>query len=567
MSIFAWQSLTGVVPRIPYPTVNRRSFHQQVTRDLIHLSASGFLRALDKSSFVAFDEHPSTFRMHGDLVDAGHHRWLIRWHTDSLTIPHDIRPAVDLLFVIDIDTRLFWLDWIRFVIDHSLTSQDRIAVVILAPEPIVYQEWVHIREWNEQSRNSWLDDLAEVSDHQFGLVSVPDLQRVIQDLWRQVHYVPNDDEDAMIEDTNFGRICHGMGYSRCFRSEWIHAMNAFPMRWTFLSQEQVPVVMDVQSHSYVIRNRLQAMEAYQESCRDWVVRRENMELCPIDPVTIVEVNSDYRVSLLSDRVHVHAWETHQPSVLYMTVESENPPLRWTVNDEQVFLSVSTQPKLKTLVSSLKLYKVIMMWLALEPMIGMDDTWLTREDIHASCEIVQRSSNVDSLLVSMHDRVAPEPIARKLEWMKYASEVQPNCPSLALWETWVQKLLLFEFLDIKDWWKRFDDRYAEHQEDMKCEQLIQQLTQQGREIPNELLCPITRALLKSPVVASDGFSYEEKAIQEWLGQGNDRSPMTNQPLSSLSVYPNHSIRHAIERFYEDINREITLNSQSSNLQRP
>lgn len=562
MSIFAWQSIIGVLPRIPYPSVHRHAFHQQVARDLMHVSTSGFLRAFDKSSFVALDEQPSEFRMHGDLINVGDHRWLIRWCTDSFTIPHDIRPAVDLLFLIDIDTRLFWLDWIRFVMDHALTPHDRIAVVILAPEPIVYQEWVHIRDWNEELRNGWLDDLSEVSDHQFGTVSVPRLQSVIQDLYQQVKYEPSQDIDSMIEDANFGRICHGMGYSRCFRSDWIHALQAVPLRWTFLSQEQVPVVMDVPSHTYVIRNRLQALEAYQETCRDWVVRRENIELCPIDAVTIVEVNSDYRVSLLSDRAFIQAWETHIPSMLYMTVESEKPPLRWTINDQEVTLSVSSQPQMKELVSCIKLYKVIMMWLALEPTIMMDHTWLTREDIYAACDIAHHSANAETLLASMHDMMAPEPVAKKMEWMKYASEVTRNLPNthtLTSWGTWITHVLTNEFQDMKNWWKRFGERYKEHQEDLKCEQLIAQLTQQGREIPHELLCPITRTLLKSPVVASDGFSYEEKAIQEWLKQGNDRSPMTNQPLTSLFVYPNHSIRHVIQRFYDEMNREIASNS--------
>ena len=43
--------------------------------------------------------------------------------------------------------------------------------------------------------------------------------------------------------------------------------------------------------------------------------------------------------------------------------------------------------------------------------------------------------------------------------------------------------------------------------------------------DELLCPITLEIFRDPVVASDGHTYERKAIEEWI-QKNGTSPITS-----------------------------------------
>ncbi|KFM60500.1 WD repeat, SAM and U-box domain-containing protein 1, partial [Stegodyphus mimosarum] len=47
------------------------------------------------------------------------------------------------------------------------------------------------------------------------------------------------------------------------------------------------------------------------------------------------------------------------------------------------------------------------------------------------------------------------------------------------------------------------------------------------ILSEFYCPITQEVMRNPVVAADGYSYEKCAIQEWLESGRDTSPMTNE----------------------------------------
>ena len=63
-------------------------------------------------------------------------------------------------------------------------------------------------------------------------------------------------------------------------------------------------------------------------------------------------------------------------------------------------------------------------------------------------------------------------------------------------------------------------------------------------PEAFLCPIGLEVMRRPFVAADGHSYEEGPIRAWL-RDHATSPMTNAPLPSTMVVPNHSLRAAIE----------------------
>ncbi|KAJ8255765.1 hypothetical protein COCON_G00196290 [Conger conger] len=66
-------------------------------------------------------------------------------------------------------------------------------------------------------------------------------------------------------------------------------------------------------------------------------------------------------------------------------------------------------------------------------------------------------------------------------------------------------------------------------------------------PDEFLCPITREVMKDPVIAADGYSYEREAIQSWINTKNRSSPMTNLPLQTTILTPNRTLKMAIERW--------------------
>ncbi|XP_077478331.1 WD repeat, SAM and U-box domain-containing protein 1 isoform X1 [Stigmatopora argus] len=67
------------------------------------------------------------------------------------------------------------------------------------------------------------------------------------------------------------------------------------------------------------------------------------------------------------------------------------------------------------------------------------------------------------------------------------------------------------------------------------------------VPDEFLCPITRELMREPVLAADGYSYEREAMATWINSKNRSSPMTNLPLMTTLLTPNHTLKMAIARW--------------------
>ena len=73
------------------------------------------------------------------------------------------------------------------------------------------------------------------------------------------------------------------------------------------------------------------------------------------------------------------------------------------------------------------------------------------------------------------------------------------------------------------------------------------TESGQKVPHAFLCPITREVMKNPVIAADGYSYERGAIKQWLEQ-RGTSPITNLPLHNFNLVTNHSLRSAIHELH-------------------
>jgi len=72
---------------------------------------------------------------------------------------------------------------------------------------------------------------------------------------------------------------------------------------------------------------------------------------------------------------------------------------------------------------------------------------------------------------------------------------------------------------------------------------------GGQAPDMLamcLCPITHEVMREPVIAADGMTYDREAIMKWFLMCDERgtgpvSPVTNQPLSTDYIVPNHTTR--------------------------
>jgi hypothetical protein len=62
-----------------------------------------------------------------------------------------------------------------------------------------------------------------------------------------------------------------------------------------------------------------------------------------------------------------------------------------------------------------------------------------------------------------------------------------------------------------------------------------------------MCPITQEVMKDPVIAADGHSYERAAIEKWFKtkRAPPTSPSTNLALPHTLLVPNHALKAAIE----------------------
>lgn len=69
------------------------------------------------------------------------------------------------------------------------------------------------------------------------------------------------------------------------------------------------------------------------------------------------------------------------------------------------------------------------------------------------------------------------------------------------------------------------------------------------IPFTFLDPITRRLLKDPVITVDGQCYENRTIEAWFAQGHRTSPLTMLPLYSTTLIPNSDLKQAINNFFK------------------
>ena len=71
----------------------------------------------------------------------------------------------------------------------------------------------------------------------------------------------------------------------------------------------------------------------------------------------------------------------------------------------------------------------------------------------------------------------------------------------------------------------------------------------RTVDEDMLCPISCELMKEPVVAADGNTYERVCIEQWFATGARTSPVTNAALTSTHLLPNHTVRRMIAAFLE------------------
>ncbi|CAI5504261.1 unnamed protein product [Closterium sp. Naga37s-1] len=65
----------------------------------------------------------------------------------------------------------------------------------------------------------------------------------------------------------------------------------------------------------------------------------------------------------------------------------------------------------------------------------------------------------------------------------------------------------------------------------------------KRIDSQFICPISKEIMKDPVVAADGFTYERQHITAWMGSSS-LSPATGQPLPHTCLTPNNVLKNLI-----------------------
>ncbi|KAK6163682.1 hypothetical protein DH2020_000546 [Rehmannia glutinosa] len=70
------------------------------------------------------------------------------------------------------------------------------------------------------------------------------------------------------------------------------------------------------------------------------------------------------------------------------------------------------------------------------------------------------------------------------------------------------------------------------------------------VPEEFKCPLSKELMRDPVIIATGQTYDRPFIQKWLKAGNRTCPQTQQVLSHTIVTPNHLIRDMITQWCDN-----------------
>ncbi|XP_050206724.1 U-box domain-containing protein 9 [Mercurialis annua] len=74
-------------------------------------------------------------------------------------------------------------------------------------------------------------------------------------------------------------------------------------------------------------------------------------------------------------------------------------------------------------------------------------------------------------------------------------------------------------------------------------------------PDEFKCPLSKELMKDPVILATGQTYDRPFIQKWLKAGNLTCPLTQQVLSHTLLTPNHLIREMISQWCKNRGLEL------------
>ncbi|KAL6606961.1 hypothetical protein ACP70R_042614 [Stipagrostis hirtigluma subsp. patula] len=65
------------------------------------------------------------------------------------------------------------------------------------------------------------------------------------------------------------------------------------------------------------------------------------------------------------------------------------------------------------------------------------------------------------------------------------------------------------------------------------------------VPAHFRCPISLDLMRDPVTAPTGITYDRESVEGWLARGNATCPVTGRPVRLADLVPNHATRRMIQ----------------------
>ncbi|VAI61007.1 unnamed protein product [Triticum turgidum subsp. durum] len=67
------------------------------------------------------------------------------------------------------------------------------------------------------------------------------------------------------------------------------------------------------------------------------------------------------------------------------------------------------------------------------------------------------------------------------------------------------------------------------------------------VPTHFLCPISLDMMRDPVTAPTGITYDRESVEGWLERGHATCPVTGRPLRLEELVPNHATRRVIQEW--------------------
>lgn len=87
-----------------------------------------------------------------------------------------------------------------------------------------------------------------------------------------------------------------------------------------------------------------------------------------------------------------------------------------------------------------------------------------------------------------------------------------------------------------------------------------------DVPDEFKCPISKSIMKDPVLAADGFTYDRRYMEIHL-RNSIRSPLNNENMLFPYLIPNWNIRKLIQAYVLRFRESMTQLGNNATIELP